>query len=951
MGLNLGINSGDATGKEHAVELAGLEVRTPLSEGEGGQQPHRPEPLTGLPNSQGSILTETLPAVIFIHRDGRLVYVNSTTDQILGYSNEELLRMNFWDLAHPECREWVRARGLGRQQGYSVPARYSCKAVTKSGQERWLECSGTQISYGGQPAVLGCAFDITERVYAEERLSVQYRLAQILGEAATLREAAPRFLEAIARGLAWNYGALWTTDPGESHPRCRATWHSGEPELAAFEAVGQQEHSGLATGLPALVWIEQRAIWIPDVRVDRGSPRVLAAAKAGLRSAAAFPITVESRSVGVVEFFARAHRVINDELLLLMAAIGPQIGQYLERKRTEEALRETEKRFALFMQHLPGAAWMKDVEGRYLYANGTAERIFRIRSSDLCGRVDEEVFPPQTAAQFKQNDRTVIQSGQSLQVIETLGQEDGIHHSIVSKFPILNDDGVPILVGGVSIDITERVKAERLGTAFSELGRRLSMASTRLEAARMIVEIAAEILGWDACYLHLGTPQSGQFLPVLTIDTIAGKRVDIAPAPFTPDLSPMMRRVMEEGAQLVERGATPTPAGLVPFGDVERLSASMMYVPIHTGSKVIGILSIQSYRPGAYQAEDLKTLQALADHGGGALQRIHMAEALHEMEAQNLLLLNAIPDLMFRIRKDGTLVDCRIRNDAKAASHFQGQLGRNLTEILPGRAGRDAMVHVQRTLEQGAATTFEFQYPEEDPHDYEARIQVVSPDEVLVIVRDFSEQTRLEREVLSVSAQERQSIGKDLHDGLGQLLTGLGFLAKALEEKLGAKGLAETKDAAQISQFAVQALTQARDLARGLYPVELECNGLQAALRDLAASAESLYGISCSLHCDSTDLTPARPVQAHLYRLVQEAISNAIRHGKARAVSISLMVPEPHQMLLVVRDNGLGFAQCTGRSSGMGLRTMQYRARAIRGELNVQSSPQGGTIVTCRFPV
>ena len=132
-----------------------------------------------------------------------------------------------------------------------------------------------------------------------------------------------------------------------------------------------------------------------------------------------------------------------------------------DRKRAEVALRESEQRFARFMQHLPGLAWIKDLQGRYVYANDAAVKAFRTPRTELYGKTDEEIFPPQTAAQFKENDRLALGSEAGVQVIETLEHEDGtLHHSLVSKFPILGSEEEVVLVGGMAIDITDRLRAE-----------------------------------------------------------------------------------------------------------------------------------------------------------------------------------------------------------------------------------------------------------------------------------------------------------------------------------------------------------------------------------------------------------------------------------------------------------------------------------------------------------
>src|SRR5690606_33848142 len=132
-----------------------------------------------------------------------------------------------------------------------------------------------------------------------------------------------------------------------------------------------------------------------------------------------------------------------------------------DRKRAEEALRHSEHRFTRFMDHLPGLAWIKDVKGRYVYANEAAAQAFAIPRDRLIGMTDDEIFDAETAATFRENDRRALEAPEGIQVIETLRHADGTqHHSIVSKFAIPAEDGGGTLVGGVAIDITERKRAE-----------------------------------------------------------------------------------------------------------------------------------------------------------------------------------------------------------------------------------------------------------------------------------------------------------------------------------------------------------------------------------------------------------------------------------------------------------------------------------------------------------
>ena len=170
-------------------------------------------------------------------------------------------------------------------------------------------------------------------------------------------------------------------------------------------------------------------------------------------SRADFPDELDSLTLEVAANQAAA--AIRQSRLLKQAQ-----DELLVRQRVEEALRETEQRFTRFMHHLPGLAWIKDSQGRYVYANDSALTAFGVTREQLYGSTDQAIFPPEVAAQFQGNDQVALDGGQGISVIETLQQADGIHHSIVSKFPIPIHDSREPLIGGIAVDITELVQAE-----------------------------------------------------------------------------------------------------------------------------------------------------------------------------------------------------------------------------------------------------------------------------------------------------------------------------------------------------------------------------------------------------------------------------------------------------------------------------------------------------------
>ncbi len=217
-------------------------------------------------------------------------------------------------------------------------------------------------------------------------------------------------------------------------------------------------------------------------------------------------------------------------------------------------------------------------------------------------------------------------------------------------------------------------------------------------------------------------------------------------------------------------------------------------------------------------------------------------------------------------------------------------------------------------------------------------------------VRDITERKRLEQEILEISGHEQRRIGQDLHDGLCQQLAGIELLSQVLEQKLATKSAAEAARAAEIARHVREAITHTRSLARGLSPVELEANGLMSALQELAASVEKMFKVECRFQCEESVLLFDHAVATHVYRIAQEAINNAIKHGKAKRVGISL-ANGGASVVLKIQNNGLPFPDLKSRSIGMGLRIMNYRASLIGASLEIKGRGRSGTLVTCSLPL
>jgi signal transduction histidine kinase len=313
-------------------------------------------------------------------------------------------------------------------------------------------------------------------------------------------------------------------------------------------------------------------------------------------------------------------------------------------------------------------------------------------------------------------------------------------------------------------------------------------------------------------------------------------------------------------------------------------------------------------------------------------------------------LLTAVPDPVLVVRKDGTIVEFHEPKDGEFMLSCEPVLGRRLRDLLPPQTAQMATHYLEKAFRTGQAQSFSFHCVLPGRlRVYEIRIAACGPAEAVAIVRDITDRDLLEKEIVESSNRVQARIGQDLHDGLGQHLTGITFLSKALERKLAARSLPEAEEAAEIGRLVLGALSQTRNLARGLFPVELQSNGLIPGLRQLATTVEDLFQICCKLDLAEEISITDPDVSMHLFRLAQEAINNAVKHGKAKSVSITFR-PQADKLILRVEDDGFGFPTERAENPGLGLRIMSYRAQKIGGALEINPGQNGGTTVTCTFP-
>ena len=327
-------------------------------------------------------------------------------------------------------------------------------------------------------------------------------------------------------------------------------------------------------------------------------------------------------------------------------------------------------------------------------------------------------------------------------------------------------------------------------------------------------------------------------------------------------------------------------------------------------------------------------------------------EALRLSEERFRVALKNSPVMVFN--QDSDLRYTWVHNES-VLNKGKNMLGKTDTELFPTEEA-DRLTQIKaRVLVTGTGLRLEIsRVVQGHKHVYDLTVEPVRDNlgriaGITGAAMEVTERKRLEEEILQISELEQRRIGQDLHDGICQHLAGIELKSQSLAQALEKKAKSQAAQAEEIARHVRDVLAQTRSLARGLSPFILETEGLISALRELAVSTARLFGAKCHFVSDGTVSISDPAAATHLYRIAQEAVTNAIKHGKASAVEISLNHTN-HKILLSVSDNGIGFRSAVQSGDGMGLRTMHYRAGMIGAALLVQTQAQGGTRILCFLP-
>jgi PAS domain S-box-containing protein len=394
--------------------------------------------------------------------------------------------------------------------------------------------------------------DTDRRALAAQRLTSEYVSARALAESATLAEAAVRVLQALCEALGWDYGALWNLDADGGVLNCVETWHQPTVTVTRFEAVSRATAFTRGVGLPGRVWASGEPAWVPDVVADSNFPRAAVALEEGLHGAFALPLLIRGAVVGVMEFFSREIREPDEDLLRMLARVGAQVGQFMERKRAEE---ELDRFFTLSLDMLCVAGF----DGYFKRVNPAWERVLGYTKDEMLGRPYMDFVHPDDRTTTTSVADSLSVGGHVLAFENRYRARDGTYRWLEwAAVPYPNEQ----TIYAAARDITERKEAHATIARYS---RDLETArKAQAEDASRLARLVSELEVRNLLNVVRDALQSSSELPV-AIEVIS------AHPTWVELLVPCMREAADQIQPVVARlGADLPPAVVESVGDAFR---------------------------------------------------------------------------------------------------------------------------------------------------------------------------------------------------------------------------------------------------------------------------------------------------------------------------------------------------------------------------------------------
>jgi two-component system, LuxR family, sensor kinase FixL len=609
-----------------------------------------------------------------------------------------------------------------------------------------------------------------------------------------------------------------------------------------------------------------------------------------------------------------------------------------ERKRIEAQLRRISKVFTDSVHPI----LIKDLSGRIVDTNPAAERQYGWTRDELIGQSIRMLVPPEQHEQREELDARCLRREEVRSVEGWRVTKSGEVLPVLLTLSLLtDDDGKPVGIATISEDITERKRMEQ---ALRDSEERMTLAVRATRDGIWDYDFSRGTVWWNDTYNELFGER-----PLQTSDSWQW---------WIDHVHPEDRQRAADGLRAAIES------------DAEYWAAEYRYL---RANKDYADVLDRAYIVRDQAGKATRMLGAMTD----ITERKRAEQALREREDRLRAILNTAVDAIITIDQRGIIDSVNPATERMFGRTQDELIGQNVKILMPHPYRDEHDGYIERYKRTGEARVIgigigrEASGKRKDGSTFPVDLAVSEIDHLGIftgIVRDISQRRLLEKHVLEIAAEEQRRFGQELHDGTGQELTGLSLFADTLQEVLGnaprteseenATWLLEEADlvrlrqiAARLSRGLAETNRHIRDLSRGIVPVQIDAEGLRSALEELAAATDAQQGIACDFDCCGSVAVANNTTATQLYRIAQEALNNALRHGQADEMHISLLQSDG-QIILEVSDNGIGFDPAAMHGAfpaegGMGLRTMEYRAGMIGGHIRIGPNQAGGTTVRC----
>jgi len=586
-------------------------------------------------SSQDAIISKTL--------DGTILSWNGGAERLFGYTAEEAIGKSILLLIPPD-RQDEEEMILGRLRRGERTETYQTVRLSKAGHriDVSLTISPLLDKSGRVIAASKIARDIRASRRAEQRLKMQHGVTRALAESATLNEAAGKILKSICGSLEWEVGAMWYVDPHQEVLRCSEVWHVPSVPIPEFEHSCRKLTLRRGIGLPGRVWMSNSAAWISDVTQDENFPRAPFAGQDGLHAGFAFPIILNDTVLGVIEFFSREIREPDEDLLQIMKAAGSQIGQFIERKRAEDALRESEQRFRLMAETIPSILWTAAPDGTVTYANEHWFEYCGLARKPDTGEWPEPVVHPDDYQRCTDAWTRALREGTDYEIEVRNRRHDGSYRWFVTRaVPLRGDSGSIVQWFGTTTDIDDRKRADQTSRFLADASASLAELTDYQSTLQRVASLAVPAFA-DWCAVDMLEPDGS--IHRLSVTHTDPAKVKLAHElldryPPQPSDSYGIMKVLRTG----EAEWMPTiPESLLSelVQDEEHLRIihelglkSYICAPLRSRTRMLGVLSFVTSESGrVFDATHLAAAEDLAHRAAIAIENANLVAALREAD-------------------------------------------------------------------------------------------------------------------------------------------------------------------------------------------------------------------------------------------------------------------------------------------------------------------------------